>query len=463
MIFKLAKEEYIYTRSYLNPETELMEKMTLIPTGEDSGDPDLINVKDVEQGFTYNVYKDLLNKDYKLELQSSADTFTDVKEEVSNSTETSGYLNSINKILRAPQKNDADLLEISEQGISELREEFSDQEIKDYFTIYKLLLKKDISMFDVAKANKKRQELKKPEDLLYKQMKIVASSVVKEYRDKKKRDILSNIADVPLSIEPNEYYDKIYSKYIDLKDKFKTDRETLVQEIVRIQQKKGVEESTNFSLSKFNKYIKHSFYTFIEKIYLKNKDKRDIEKEEFISVIINKMKRENLKYSEECDSFDINDFNSYISKETKRILEKRESIAESLLSMEEKSYSSPDESDGDQDTPQEEYSPDKKKVFNLIKDKAVELNPDLSKYKKMVSIRGFESALSEDVDDNKKYVLYLRDVIDIIKLVNPQLTVYRLIDFFACVYGNFELKKAFRAEPILKMAIGIEIIRQGII
>ena len=139
MFFKIAKEEVVYTKIYINPEMEESEKVTLIPTGVDSGDPELINVIDKEQGITYNIDKTILNTEYQIEYQN---TFSDVKQNIKKENETSGYKDVIDSIIKAPTKTNSEILILKDTAGNDLdpRDRMSDEDVNNYFIIYKKLL-----------------------------------------------------------------------------------------------------------------------------------------------------------------------------------------------------------------------------------------------------------------------------------------------------------------------------------
>ena len=455
MFFKIAKEEISYTRTYINPDTEESEKVTLIPTGVDSGDPELINVRDKEQGITYNIDKTILNTEYQLESQND---FLDVKENINKDKEISGYKNVIDNIAKAPTKTNADLLVLKDNAGSELdpRDMMSEEDVNGYFLIYKKLLNENYDIFEIAKANSKVNEEKKPEYFLYDAMKNITAETVKEFRDNKKKEALDQMGDVPITLPPNTLYNKVYNKYLELKKKYnKYDRNTIVKAILeRMSDREELDPEVN-NLKEFNDYMRQMFYVYLEKLYIKNKGKINLPKNDLVNRIVGKVKSTKGQYEEECDSFNIDDFNKYINQ-------RYDDIAESILKL---TDSSNDEEEIDEDgnvIPTK--SNDKREVFNLIRERAIKNNPELAPLKNKITISGFESVLDTDNNEYNYYGTFLRKVIQIIKSVDPKLTVVGLINCFAnYIYGNLETKKASLISiiPILKIAVGIEIITKS--
>ncbi len=446
MFYKIAKNNIMYVKYYTEPGSDIVEKVTLIPTGEDSGDPELINVKDLEQGFTYNIDKTILNTDYKIEESSNTlelDKFEDIKKEIKETPEPPMYTNFISSMIS--NKDIDNLVLLPSEGESPEDYGINSSDVNNYFEIYKVLLKHKFKVNDIAKAVTKFKNKKSPEYELYLEMQKITPIVIKEYREKKKKEIFSQFEDISLPKQTNHTYDMIYKIYCENNKGFTKPREKLLSIIYnRLLELKKVDSDFYFSIPDFNKYIKEQLFLFLENLYITNKHKfeeKSIPKEDAIKLLAKKKELIGSSYTEECRNFDYNDFDLFISN-------KYNQISESLLTA----YEATEKSDTS-----------KKEVFNLIRERAIEINPELEQYKNKVNIDSFEDVLNTDNDEYNSYKEYLYEVVNIIKSVDPSLTIYGLISFYAYSYGLIKLRKTSSIIPIIRLIYGIELVKQDII
>ena len=251
-------------------------------------------------------------------------------------------------------------------------------------------------------------------------MKDITAVTIKEYRDNKKKKALDQIGDVPITLTPNTLYNKVYNKYMELKKKYhKYDRDTIVKAIIERMSDREELDKDLYNLNEFNNYIKQMFYVYIEKLFIMNKSRITTSKDDLINRIVGKIKSTEGQYTEECDKFNIDDFNKYISK-------RQDDIAESILKLVDNPYDK--EEINEEGEVIKKTSTDKRELFNLIREKALQNNPELLPLKNKITIHGFESALETDNNEYNYYGNFLREVIKIIKSVDPKLTIVGLIN-----------------------------------